>query len=229
MEVDSFVSLLQFADGLFPSGGYAQSFGLEYYVQSGAIKDLPAVQEYLCAYLEGCVGPCDSVVAVSAIGLAQACDLATCLDVDRTLDAMKPVAEFRQASQQMGRQMLRVASSLMSCPLIREFSDAVEAGHTPGHHALVFGLVAGVLSWPPQSVAAAYLYSAAALLVSAALRLLPLGQIDGQRVLWATRPLIVRLAQEAAGKGLSDLWSFAPGIEIAGMRHAAMTSRLFRS
>ena len=78
-------------------------------------------------------------------------------------------------------------------------------------------------------MAAAYLHSAAALLVSAALRLAPIGQLDGQRALAAVRPRIARLAAAAAVAGADDLWSFSPGLELAGWRHAGLDMRLFRS
>jgi urease accessory protein len=56
-----------------------------------------------------------------------------------------------------------------------------------------------------------------------------MGQMEGQRVLWALHPVIERVAQEAAARDAGDLWSFAHGIEIAGIRHAALEMRLFRS
>jgi urease accessory protein len=75
----------------------------------------------------------------------------------------------------------------------------------------------------------AYLYSASAALVGAALRLLPLGQLAGQRIVWNVRPLIATLAEEAQHKIEQDMWSFAPALEIASMRHALLDARLFRS
>jgi len=67
------------------------------------------------------------------------------------------------------------------------------------------------------------------LLVGAGLRLIALGQLDGQRVLTAMRGRIERLAAAAATASPDDLWSFNPALEIAGIRHAALDMRLFRS
>ena len=229
MSGDIPTSLLQFADGLFPTGGYAHSFGLEYYVQAGAIRDFVGVERFVQAYLEGSAGPCDAVALVSALALGETGDLKGCLALDERLDALKPVIEFREASRQMGRQTLRVGATLTAHPFVRTFSELVDSGKSAGHHPLAFGLVGSALEWSPPAAARAYLYSTTALLVNAALRLLPLGQLDGQRILWAAEPCIDRLAREAEGKGPDDLWSFAPGLEIAGMRHAYLDLRLFRS
>ena len=230
MHPKSFLSLLQFSDGLFPAGGYAHSFGLETYVQKGIIQDAKGVESFIASYLEGSVGPCDAVVAVRAAALAREGDLTGCLTLDETLDAMKSVAEFREASRQMGRQSLRIAASLSTHSLLSDFAERVESFRVPGHQPVVFGIIGGVFDWKPIETATAYLYATSALLVGASLRLLPLGQMTGQRLLHTLWPLIERLAGEAAeSRESEDLWSFAPGIEIAGMQHAMLDGRLFRS
>jgi urease accessory protein len=71
------------------------------------------------------------------------------------------------------------------------------------------------MEWSPEEMAAAYLYSTSAALVGAALRLMPLGQLAGQRILWNVTPLIVNLAAEVQDKTQDDMWTFAPALEIA--------------
>ncbi|MBZ5659016.1 MAG: urease accessory protein UreF [Acidobacteriia bacterium] len=227
--MDNFLSLLQFTDSLFPAGAYAHSLGLESYVQSGGVADAAGVENFLRAYLGGSAGPTDLVAMLCAGQNAQAGDLAACISLDETLDAMKPASELRDASRQMGRQTLRVANHFASHALLAEYGDTVAAELSPCHHAIVFGMIGGVMGWPAPEMASAYLYSASAAMVGAALRLLPLGQLAGQRILWNIRPLIADLAREAQGKGPSDMWSFAPALEIASMRHATLEARLFRS
>jgi urease accessory protein len=56
-----------------------------------------------------------------------------------------------------------------------------------------------------------------------------MGQLEGQRVLWSLHPVIERVAREAAARDVKEIWSFAPGIELAGIRHAGLDMRLFRS
>jgi urease accessory protein len=227
--MDRFLSLLQFTDGLFPAGAYAHSFGLETCVQSGEVSDAAGAEAFLHAYLEGCVGPTDAVALVCARRAATSENLASCLALDEMINAMKTPSELRDASRQMGRQTLRVAAHLPCDPLLEEFGKAVAGEITPGHHPIVFGMIGGLFDWSGLEMTSAYLYSTSAALVGAALRLLPLGQLAGQRILWNMQPLIAVLAEEAQDKHEADMWSFAPALEIASMRHALLDARLFRS
>ena len=226
---EAWLATLQFADGLFPAGGFAHSLGLETYVQDGVVRDRAGVEAFVAAHLEGSAGPADAVAVTAAVRLARAADVTGWIALDERLEAMKPVPETREASRQMGRQTLRVAAALGADEVLAALARAVGDGLAPGHHASVFGAALGRAGVEPEVAAAAYLHSTAALLVGAALRLIALGQLDGQRVLAAMRPRIARLAAAAATARPADMWSFTPGLELAGLRHAALEARLFRS
>ncbi len=226
---ESLVALLQFADGLFPAGGFAHSFGLETYVQDGLVADRAGLESFVVAHLEGSAGPADAVATAAAVRLAAEGDMAGWVALDARLEAMKAVPETRAASRQMGRQTLRVAAATAEDSFVAELARAVDEGLAAGHHATVLGAALSRAGVEAETAAAAYLYSTAALLVGAALRLIALGQLDGQRVLTAMRPRIARLAAAAAATAPGQMWSFNPGIELAGIRHATLDTRLFRS
>ena len=223
------LTLLQFADGLFPAGGFAHSFGLETYVQDGRVRDRHDLEMFVAAHLDGSAGPADAAAAAIAVGVARRDESHEWFALDARLDAMKTVPEFRAASRQMGRQALRVAAGLGDDPFLGRLARAVDDDRAAAHHATVFGAAVGRGGAEPERAAAAYLYSSAALLVGAGLRLIALGQLDGQRVLAAMRGRIERLAAAAAMATVDDLWSFNPALELAGIRHAALDMRLFRS
>ena len=229
MDSPPLLSLLHFTDTAFPTGGYAHSFGLERYCQAGIVRDAAGVEGFLLAQLEGAAGPCDATAAVAALRAIREGDADACRRLDETLEAMKPARELREGSRQMGRQTLRVAAALTGDPRLAAHLEGVNEGRAPGHHAVAFGMAAGVLGWGAEETATAFLYSTTALLVGAALRLLAIGQTEGQRLLWGLHPVIARVAREAAARDPAEIWSFAPGLDIQGMLHERLETRLFRS
>jgi len=229
MTSSSLLALLQFSDGTFPTGAYAHSCGLETCVQAGTVRNAADTEQFLRAYLQGTVGRSDAAAAVIAMRAAAANNLIACVELDATLEAMKPVAELRAASRQLGRQTLRTVTALMDDPLITQFAHLADTNATPCHHAVVFGMTGAAFGWRAVDAAAAYLYSAAAAITGAALRLIPLGQTQGQMIIRALAPMISSLADDATRMSMDDLSSFAPALEIAAMRHARLDGRLFRS
>jgi urease accessory protein len=229
MTSNSLLALLQFSDGTFPTGAYAHSCGLETLVQDGSVYDAAGTEKFLRCYLEGTVGRTDAAAAVIAMRAAAGNDLVACLELDAALEAMKPAAEMRAASRQLGRQALRIATALLHDSLLMQFARRSDKDATPCHHAVVFGIAGAAFGWRPIDAAAAYLHSAAAAITGAALRLIPLGQTQGQVILRALAPLITSLAGDAIVMSVGDLSSFAPALEIAAMRHAHLEARLFRS
>jgi len=112
---------------------------------------------------------------------------------------------------------------------IARYAAAVEYGAASGHHPIVYGLAAAAFDWPPRETTGAFLYCTCVVIVGAALRLLPLGQLAGQVLLAEAGTLIPALSETILDKDESDLHSFSPELEIVAMRHGSLDARLFRS
>jgi len=91
------------------------------------------------------------------------------------------------------------------------------------------GVAARALALPPADVAALYLQSFAAALVSVAVRIVPLGQTAGQQVLAALHPVILAIAAEAAQTPPEEMGTLALRGDIAAMAHETLETRLFRT
>ena len=139
MNTEPLLSLLQFADGLFPAGSHAHSGGLETFASFGLIGDAGGVEEFVRSALEWSIAPCDGVAAVACLRAAAAEDLAACLEIDLRLDAAKAARETREASRQMGRQVLRVAGQIETHPVLDALAGRAALGEIPGHQATAFG------------------------------------------------------------------------------------------
>ena len=228
MNTLSLLNGLRFVDSFFPSGGYAFSSGLEAAVQGGAVRNAEDLSRYVVELLTIGIGERDAV----AVGLAHDAyvfgSLKIAFKADRELEAMKLGRESRAASRQMGRQIIRLAADqLTRQSLIEDYLAAVEAEQTPGHLAVTVGLTLAAAGWSKEDTIAAFLYHTATGFVAAAMKLLPIGQREGQRLLESWLEVIEPISHKAAHQQVLQSWS--PIQDIYAMRHSRLESRLFRS
>ena len=228
MNTLSLLKGLRFVDSFFPSGGYAFSSGLEAAVQGGAVRNAEELSRYVVESLTTGIGEREAV----AVGLAHDASISGTLGIafkaDRELEAMKLGRDSRTASRQMGRQVIRLAADRQARhPLIEDYLAAVEAARTPGHLAVSFGLTLAAAGWSKEDSIAAFLYQTATGFVAAAMKLLPIGQREGQRLLESWIEMIERVSHKAAHLRMLQSWS--PVQDIYAMRHSRLESRLFRS
>lgn len=217
--------LLQVTSAAFPSGTYAHSAGFETLLDSALIVDRKSLRQWADQWLELSVAPSEGVavgLAHDAHRLGQVDDL---LALDHILTAIKSGKEAFEASSVTGRAMLRTVEEAFGAHA-QDYAIAVRAGSAAGHAAIVFGVYAQVHRVPRETALNAYLFTAYANLVGVVGRLLPLGQRDVQALLADSHDLVHRCAERAATMCLDDICSMTPLLEIAGMRHERLTTRL---
>ena len=228
MNTLSLIHGLRLIDSFFPSGGFAFSSGLEAAVKDGAVHDGKDLARYVEDLLVNAISRREAVSVAVAHQAESTGKLETAFKVDRELDALKIGRESRLASRQMGRQVIKVAAEqLLDSRPLREFRRAIEEDRTPGHIPVSIGMTLAACGWSRQDTVSAYLYQTAQGFVSAAMKLLPIGQQEGQQLLGRWAPLLADLSRTA--KPQEALVSWAPVHDIYAMRHARLESRLFRS
>lgn len=228
MNTTSLLTGLRFVDSFFPSGGYAFSSGLEAAVQDRAVRDGEELSRFVVESFTTGIGECEAVAVGLAHGACVSGTLEIAFKADRDLEAMKLGRESRTASRQMGRQVIRLAANQQArYPLIEDYLAAVEAARTPGHLAVSLGLTLAAASWSKEDSIAAFLYQTATGFVAAGMKLMPIGQREGQRLLESWLEVIERVSHKAAHQQVLQSWS--PVQDIYAMRHSRLESRLFRS
>jgi urease accessory protein len=138
---------------------------------------------------------------------------------------MRGTAETALESAQQGASFFATAQAVWPHPRMDAF--AARNGAKPSLPVAVALLCAG--SVPLEAALGAYLHAAAANLVSAGVRLVPLGQTDGQRSIAALEGAVIETAARAAVTALDDLATAAPTVDWSSMRHETQYTRLFRS
>ncbi len=233
-ESTALLALLQLADSQFPSGGFAHSYGLEQLAREGHIASPAPVEAFVRSVIVLQVATSDARTTAAAAGAAVRGDLDSLLALDEALFLTKAAAEARHASTTLGRRLLEEVNAHpeAAAPLLTSYLEAVLRGDTPGTHAAAFGVAGAALGVQPEACSAALLLATASAILSASMRLLPVSHRDVQGALHRLRPTIVTLARtaaDAANDGVPALLAFHPLQEIASMRHAASTVRLFAS
>ena len=206
------LTLLQWLSPVFPVGGYAYSHGLETAVAEGDVASAEGLSAWVGFVLERGAGLSDAVLLTSAMG-AEA-------DIDALNDwasALAASAERWQETHEQGAAFTRAVNAV--------------TGRAAAEVALpvAVGRAAADLSIPPERVASLYLQAFATNLVIGAVRHVPLGQAEGQRVIAALQPVILAVAGRATEMAPEDNRGAAFGADLAAIRHETQDERIIRT
>jgi urease accessory protein len=200
----------------FPTGAFAYSHGLEWAVETHDISDAATLEAWLTDVIAHGAGRADAILLRLAHRTAG--NLAGLNEIAALARATAAGRERRHEALAQGAAFQRAASNWAAPDLPNDTPYAVAVGAMAGAHGI-----------DEDTTAAAYLQAFATNLISAAVRLVPLGQTDGLKTLAALEPIILKTAKETKRAGPDDLGGCAFHSDIAAMRHETQYTRLFRS
>lgn len=229
MTESGLLALLQIADSQFPAGTFAHSYGLEQAVRDRRVVDPPSLEAFVRSLAVLQVADADGRAAARAAQAARELDLAAVYAADRALYRSKAAEELRTASTSTGARLVREVSIHLQDETLTTYEEAVRSGSTPGTHPVAFAVAGAALEVRATAIVAALLFGTASVLLSAAMRLLPVSHRDVQGALHRLRPDIDALAPEVVASAYAPLTSYHPLQEIASMRHRAAPVRFFAS
>jgi urease accessory protein len=210
----------------FPTGAFSYSSGIEWAVEAGDIVDAGTLERWLAVIIDAGSGFCDAVFLAHAYRAARGGESAALRSVAELAAALAPSKERHLETTAQGRAFLETARAAWPTPVL-DHLEAVWEG-APALPVAVAVACAGH-GVPLAPALRAYLGALAASLVSAGVRLVPLGQTEGQRVLAALEPVVAATAERALGTGLDEVGAAAFRADLASMRHETQYTRLFRS
>jgi urease accessory protein len=227
---DALYKLLSWMSPAWPIGAFAHSSGLEYAVERGWLSDAASTEAWIGDMIARGTIATDSILFVHAHRAAMALDGERLIEVAELAAATSTGAERRIEASAQGAAFRRIARATASAPALDLLDDVDDA-------ALNYAVVAaatmaghGIALRPALT---AFLHSAAANLVSAAQRLVPLGQTDGQRIIRALRDAVAetaaRAAQSSDGDPFDSIASATLVADLACMAHETQYTRLFRT
>ena len=221
--------LMQLADSFFPSGAYTLSHGLESLVQSGRITSTEDIETFVRLLLCNKVGGTDLVALAHAHSASLQNNLTAVADIDARLFAQTPIEKTRMAQRQSGRALLMVASKTWLHAHLDSLSLQTAKGEINCLHPVVFAVVAQVAGLDQQAALVAFVHGLVTGLLGAAIRLGAIGHLEAQRVRLAIAPDMAAVCEQAPLQALDEMWSCTPLIDLAQMRQAKLSRRLFAS
>jgi urease accessory protein len=218
--------LMSWLSPAYPVGAFSYSSGLEWAVEAGDIKDADTLQRWLSALIACGGGFCDGVFFVHAHAAVLAQDDHTLRTVAELASAFAPSAERQLETTAQGRAFVDTTLAAWPCAALESLRSVWP---NPVAYPVAVAVAAAGHGVAVVPALHAYLHAATANLVSAGVRLVPLGQTDGQRVVAALAPVIADTATRALATPLDDVGTAVFRADIASMRHETQYTRLFRS
>jgi urease accessory protein len=225
-EAAALYRLMTWLSPAFPVGGFSYSSGIEWAVEAGDIIDTATLADWLDATLSDGSGFCDATFLVQAFGAAEAGEEAQLRAIAELAAAFVPSRERQLETTSQGRAFIDIARAAWNADGL----DAmVAACSTPLVYPVAVGVVAASHGVPLAPTLHAFLHALVSNWISAASRLIPLGQTDSQRVLASLEPAVAATATRALNATLDDLGSATFRADLASLRHETQYTRLFRS
>jgi len=233
--------LLQLTDSTFPTGAFTHSYGMESLVQENKINDLKSAEEWLRICITNGWAQTDGLASIltwEVVNGAETTKVRNALlleqlsEIDMTLSASRPAEEARHASNSTGKRLLKEVAGIHKWPILCDYQEWIKdhpLSRHLGNFAVIYGMIGAEIGWSVDLTGLASGYATSAGLVATLIKLVPLGQSEGQYLLSQLPEPISIALHDQRGKNLGELGASLPFWDIAQMRHESLYSRLFRS
>lgn len=229
--------LLTFLSPAFPVGAFTYSHGLEQVIDEGGVANAAELQAWLEAVLKYGAGHSDAILVKEAMCATKRGDEVTVRSLIDLGLALQPSKERHLETSAQGTAFIDAVQKAWHPPggskAANLFQSLMDTSSSDEHrlwpYPVAVGVAAAAWNLPNTATGIGFLQAFCANVISVAVRAVPLGQSDGQRVLAAIEPLVSNVAERTQTLGLDDLGTCTFLADIASMKHETQYTRLFRS
>jgi urease accessory protein len=213
----------------FPTGSYSYSHGLEWAVEAGYIYDRASLVDWLEADLRFGSGRNEAIFFSEVWRSARDNDSAKLFEIAEWAAAFRGTSEFALESSQQASACRTTLRQVWPDRLLDSLSQLLSERHVPPALAVVLGVRSATEGIPMSLALPAFLQSYIGNLVTAGVRLIPLGQTDGQLAIAALEEAVLTASEQAKNATIDDLGSAAFMVDLSSVAHETQYTRLFRS
>lgn len=225
----NWLAMQQLLDSALPIGGFSHSFGLETMVQEERVVSSSQLEAYIQAMLRQNWATCDAMAIRAVYRDAPIDDWERLWTVERLIHTQRIGIETRVGVEKMGKRLLKLAADIWPQLDWSDVTAALKAGRCLATHPLSHGYICWRLGASEQQAVESYCYTSIVMSVNSALRLMSMGQTEGQRLIARLTPMTSEAWAIAREIEPEDAYSNMPMAELAMMRHETLYSRLFMS
>jgi urease accessory protein len=229
LDMNGLLRLLTWLSPSFPVGAYCYSHGIEYAVECRFVHDRQGLKGWVETILLHGAGQTDAVFFAHAHRAVGNADDQLLQRVFELADVMRGSSEMALETRAQGTAFLKMLRTVWPDQTLDRWHFELETLQRKPSYPVVVALAAGLHEVPLQAALSAYLHATAANLISAGVRLVPLGQTDGQLITAALENTIFQAVELALETELADIGAAAPMVDWTSISHETQYTRLFRS
>jgi urease accessory protein len=213
----------------FPTGSYSYSHGIEWAVEAGQVHNRESLVDWLEADLRYGSGRNETIFFSQAWGAAMDEDHERLFAIAELAAAFRGTSEFALESSQQATACLSMLLRVWPDVALEKLSASLSERRVSPAMAVLLGVRAARQGISRALALPAFLQSYLANLITAGVRLIPLGQTDGQLAIAELEESVLAASTQASECAIDDLGSAAFMVDFASMSHEIQYTRLFRS
>ena len=219
--------MMQSVDAFFPVGAFTLSNGLEDYVVRERIGSVEELEEYLNGFLQ--IFPYQDL-GIAALAYQWEQQPKQLLQLDALTSAIKAAREVRIGSMKMCSRYLKAREAMGDCAgTLKWYQEKIENHEAAGFHPIAVGIYGASIGMEPEMLLSMYGYSVLSAIVNNGVKLVPLSQMAGQRVLFQMLEQLEAAVQQAMQIKTEELGVSGSAFEIHCMNHEHLYSRQYMS
>ncbi|CAM3994155.1 urease accessory protein UreF [Bordetella tumulicola] len=218
--------LLQFSDSTLPVGAFAFSNGLESAIQTGVVSDRASLHQFVELVIRQSARM-DGVAFIHAYRAVRDADYEGVRQADAALWRRRVGREQQQMLARMGKKLAELSLKMGNFPTLEIWLQDIKSQMTPGCFPIGQAICLSQLGASEQEAFVVHQYGVAAMVLSAAVRLMRIDHIDTQRVLFESQERVEEDYLAVKDRKLDEMSSFAPVFDVLVAHHTRTHLRLF--